>query len=153
MNWETEIDIYWSGLPCSPLGNLPNPRIKPGPLKSPALAGSFFTTSATWDAHIHFCCSSVTKLCPNSSWPHGLQHARLPCPSSPLVCSNTCPLTRWCHQPSHRLSSPFPPALNLSQYQDLFQWVSFLHQVAKVLELQFQRQSFQWIFRIFSTKK
>ena len=30
--------------------------------------------------------------------PHGLQHARLPCPSaSPGVCSNTCPLSRWCH--------------------------------------------------------
>ena len=53
MNWETEIDIYWSGLPRPPLGNLPNPRIKPSPLKSPALAGGFFTTSATWEAHIY----------------------------------------------------------------------------------------------------
>ena len=34
----------------------------------------------------------------NSSWPHGLQHARLPCPSpSPRVYSNSCPLSRWCH--------------------------------------------------------
>ena len=41
-----------------------------------------------------------------------------------------------------------PPAFNLSQYQDLFQWVSSSHQVAKVLELQFQHQSFQWILRI-----
>ena len=38
-------------------------------------------------------------------------------------------------QPSHPLSSPSPPALNLSQHQDLFQWVSSSHQVAKVLEL------------------
>ena len=38
-------------------------------------------------------------------------------------------------------------ALNLSQHQDLFQWVGSLHQVAKVLELQFQHQSFQWVFR------
>ena len=38
-------------------------------------------------------------------------------------------------QPSHPLSSPFPPALNLSQHQGLFQWVSSSHQVAKVLEL------------------
>ena len=37
-------------------------------------------------------------------------------------------------QPSHPLSSPSPPALNLSQYQGLFQWVNSLHQVAKVLE-------------------
>ena len=39
-------------------------------------------------------------------------------------------------QPSHPLSSPSPPALNLSQNQGLFQWVSSLHQVAKVLEFQ-----------------
>ena len=49
-------------------------------------------------------------------------------------------------QPSHPLSSPSPPALNLSQHQGLFQ-VSSSHQVAKVLELQLQHQSFQWIFR------
>ena len=39
-------------------------------------------------------------------------------------------------QPSHPLSSPCPPAFNLSQHQGLFKWVSFLHQVAKVLEFQ-----------------
>ena len=47
-------------------------------------------------------------------------------------------------QPSHPLSSPSPPALNLSQHQGLFKWVSSLHQVAKVLEFQLQHQSFQW---------
>ena len=50
-------------------------------------------------------------------------------------------------QPSHPLSSPSPPALNPSQHQGLFQWVSSSHQVAKVLEFQLQHQSFQWIFR------
>ena len=197
--------------------------------------------------------------------PHGLQHARLPCLSqSPRACSNSCPLSRWCHptisssvvpfsclqsfpasgsflmcwlfesgdqsfeastaasvlpiniqdwfplgltslislqskglsrvfsnttvqkhqffgaqsclmlcdpmdcstsgfsvhhqlleptqthvhrigdaiQPSHLLSSPCPPAFNLSQHQGLFQGVSSSYQVAKVLE--FQHQSFQW---------
>ena len=49
-------------------------------------------------------------------------------------------------QPSHLLSSPSPPALNLSQHQSLFQWVSSSHQMAKVLELQLQ--SFQWIFKV-----
>ena len=48
-------------------------------------------------------------------------------------------------QPSHPLLSPSPPALNFSQHQGLFQRVSSLHQVAKALE--FQHQSFQWIFR------
>ena len=47
-------------------------------------------------------------------------------------------------QPSHPLSSPSPPAFNLSQYQGLFKWVSSSHQMAKVLE--FQHQAFQWIF-------
>ena len=47
-------------------------------------------------------------------------------------------------QPSHLLSSPSPPALNLSQHQGLFQWVSSSHQVAKVLKFQLQHQSFQW---------
>ena len=49
-------------------------------------------------------------------------------------------------QPSHPLLSPSPLAFSLSQHQGLFQWVSFSHQVAKVLELQLQHQSFQWIF-------
>ena len=50
-------------------------------------------------------------------------------------------------QPSQPLSSPSPPAFNLSQHQGLFQGVTSLHQVAKVLEFQLQHQSFQWIFR------
>ena len=41
---------YWPGLPFPPLGDLPNPGIKPMCLMSPALAEGFFTTSATWDA-------------------------------------------------------------------------------------------------------
>ena len=50
-------------------------------------------------------------------------------------------------QPSHPLSSPSPPAFNLSQHQGLFKWVRSLHQVAKVLEFKLQHQSFQWICR------
>ena len=55
-------------------------------------------------------------------------------------------------QPSHLLSSPSSPAFNLSQHQGLFQWVSSFPQVAKVLELQLQHQSFQWIFRLISLR-
>ena len=47
-------------------------------------------------------------------------------------------------QPSHPLLSPSLPALNLSQHQGLFKWISPLHQVGKVLEFQLQHQSFQW---------
>ena len=46
--------------------------------------------------------------------PHGLLHARLPCPSlSPGICSNSCPLSQWCLQPSCSLLSPSPPTFNL----------------------------------------
>ena len=48
-------------------------------------------------------------------------------------------------QPSHPLSSTSPRTLNPSHHQDLFKWVSSSHQVAKVLEFQLQRQSFQWL--------
>ena len=47
-------------------------------------------------------------------------------------------------QPSPPLSSPSPPAFNLSQHQGLFKWVSSLHQVTKVLEFKLQHQSCQW---------
>ena len=43
---------YWSGLPCPLPGDLPDPGIKSMSLMSPALAGRFFTTRATWEAHI-----------------------------------------------------------------------------------------------------
>ena len=46
--------------------------------------------------------------------------------------------------PSHPLLSPSPPALNLSQHEGLFKWVSSSHQVAIVLEFQLQHQFFQW---------
>ena len=41
---------YWRGLPFLPPGDLPSPGMEPGSLKPPALAGGFFTTSATWEA-------------------------------------------------------------------------------------------------------
>ena len=43
---------YWRGLPCPPPGDLPHPQIKPASLMSPALAGGFFPTSATWEAQM-----------------------------------------------------------------------------------------------------
>ena len=80
--------------------------------------------------------------------PHGLQHIRLLCPPpSPELAQTHAHRVNDAIQPSHPLPSPSPPAFNLSQHQGLFLWVSSLHQVAKVLELQLQYQSFQWIFR------
>ena len=61
-----------------------------------------------------------------SLWPHGLQHTGLSCPLlSSTVCSNSCLLSQWCHPTISSLSSPSPPAFNLSQHQGLFQWVSY----------------------------
>ena len=50
-------------------------------------------------------------------------------------------------QLSHPLSSPSPPAFNLSQHQGLSKWISSSHQVAKILEFQLQHQSFQRLLR------
>ena len=73
---------------------------------------------------------------------------RLPCPSpTPRACSNSCPLSQWCHLNILSSVTPSPPAFNLSQHQGLFSWAGSSHQVAKVLEFHLQQQSFQWIFR------
>ena len=81
-----------------------------------------------------------------SLWPHGLQHARLSCSSLSSGVAQTH--VHWVNdsiQLSHPLSFP-SPALSLPQHQGVFQWVSSLHQVVKILEL--QQQSFQWVFRV-----
>ena len=54
---------YWSGLPCSPPGELPDSGIKPGSVTTPVLAGTFFTTSATWEAHIRYSKDKGKGLC------------------------------------------------------------------------------------------
>ena len=94
--------------------------------------------------------SSVTQLCLTL-------HDPLDCstPSFPVHCQLLELAQTHVHpvsdaiQPSHPLSSPYPPAFSLSQHQGLFQWLGSSHQVARVLELQLQlqHQSFQWIFR------
>ena len=84
----------------------------------------------------------------SSLWSHGLQHARPPCPSpAPMVYSNSCPLSQRCHPTISFSVFPFSPAFNRSQHECLFNWVSSLQQVAKVLEFQLQHQSVHWIFR------
>ena len=55
------------------------------------------------------CCRSVTQSCPTLR-PHGLQHARLPCPPpSPGVCSDSCPLNRWYHPTISSSVTSFSP--------------------------------------------
>ena len=83
-------------------------------------------------------CSVVS----GSLWPHRLQQARLSCPSlSPGVCSNSCPLSRWCYLTILSSASPFSFCLQSSQHQGLFQWAGSLHQVANVLSFSFSISS------------
>ena len=92
------------------------------------------------------CCSSVAKSC-LTLWPHGLQHTRLPCPSlSPRVCSNSCPLSRWCHPTISSSAAPFSIYPQSFPASGSFSMSRLFTSVAKVLEL--QHQSFQWIFRV-----
>ena len=66
---------------------------------------------------VQFTCSVMS----DSLLPHGLQHARLPCPSpTPGACSNSCPSSQWCRRTIYLLSSLSPPAFNLCQHQGLF---------------------------------
>ena len=75
---------------------------------------------------------------------HELQHARPPCPSpTPGVYPNSCPSSRWCHL-TISSSRPFSSCLQSFPTSGSFKWVRSSHQVAKILEYQFQHQSFQW---------
>ena len=81
----------------------------------------------------------------NSLQPHGLQHARPPCPSpTPGVYPNSYPLSQWCHPTISSSVIPFSACPQSFPASGLFKWVSSSHQVAKVLEFQLQHQSFQW---------
>ena len=94
--------------------------------------------------------SWVTQLCPTLCDPMDCSTPGLPVHHQLQELAQTH--VHWVGdaiQPSHPLSSPSPPALSLSQHQSLFQWVSYSHQVAKVLEFQLQHQSFQWTFRTY----
>ena len=73
-------------------------------------------------------CCSVAQSC-QTLQPHGLQHTRLPCPSlSPRVCSNSCPLSWWCHPTISSSVTPFSfyplffPASGFFQMSQLFAW-------------------------------
>ena len=83
----------------------------------------------------HICCFSVTKSRPTLG-PQGLQHARPPCPSlSPRVCPSSCPLNQWYYPTISSSAAPFSFCLQSFPEPGLFQWVGYLHQVAKVLEI------------------
>ena len=99
---------------------------------------------------LHLYCCSITKLCLTLQL-HELQHTSVPVLHYLPEFAPT--QVHWVNnviQPSHLLLSPFPLAFKFSQQQGFFQWVGTLCQVAKVLELHIQHQSFQGIFRVVS---
>ena len=103
-------------------------------------------TSGEGNGSVQF--SSVTQLCPTRCNPMDCRTPDFPVHHQLLELTQThVHHVSDAIQPSNPLSSPSPPAFNLSQHQGLFQWISSLHQVAKVLEFQLQHQSFQWIWR------
>ena len=92
-----------------------------------------------------FSCSVMS----DSLWPHGLQNIRLPCPSpSPEVCSNSFPLNQWYHPTIGPSVTPFSVCRRSFPASGSFLMGQFFTSGAKVLELYFQHQSFQWIFRV-----
>ena len=101
---------------------------------------ALFIMSSTFTASVQFSHSRWLNLCDpmDCSTPGFPVHHQLPEPASTHIHHVGDAI-----KPSHPLSSPSPPAFNLSQHQGLFQSVSSSHQVAKVLELQLQHQSFQ----------
>ena len=130
---------YWSGWLFPSPGNLSNPGIEP---RSPTLQADSLPAELPGKPSVQFSRSVMS----NSLRPHDCSTPDLPVHYQlPELTQTHVHWVNDANKPSHPLSSPSPPAFSLSQHQDLFQWVSSLHQGAKVWEL--HRQSFQWIFR------
>ena len=93
--------------------------------------------------------SSIQLLIMSDSlWPRGLSMPGFPVHQQlPELIQTQVLWVGDAIQASHLLSFPSPPTFNLSQHQGLVQWIPSSHKVTKVLEVQLQHESFQWIFR------
>ena len=118
---------YWSGLSFPSPGDLPDRGIEPG---CPAFQADALTSEPPGKPiymYIYICVqfSSVQfslSVMSDSLRPHESQHARPPCPSHlPEFTQTHCHRVSDAIQPSHPLSSPFPPAPNPSHHHSLFQ--------------------------------
>ena len=101
--WSRPSQCKWkhpsvSGDPLASQPRLPplsssNEILTPTPCPTAVLSGG---PVERW--HVYHLLSFSRSVMSDSLWPHGLQHARLPCPSpSSGACSNSCPLSQWCH--------------------------------------------------------
>ena len=116
---------YWSDFLFPPPGYLPNPGVETTFLISLALAGIFFTTSATWGVHKIYELDqirSVAQSCPTLCDPMNCSTPGLPVHHQrPEFTETHVHRVSDAIQPSHPLSSPSPLAPNPSQHQSLFQ--------------------------------
>ena len=95
---------------------------------------------------LYLCCCSVAEACLTVFDPMDCNTPGFPVLHYLLEFAQTH--VHWVDdaiQPSHPLLTASPPAFNLFQHQSLFQWIGSSYQVAKLLELQLQHQSFQWL--------
>ena len=103
---------YWSGLPCPPPGDLPDPGIKPVSLTSPVLAGGFFTTSTTWEATMSYTLLVLKSpnyilgqaaSCPFCRWVNSI--------SEWVSCHRKSQARKWTVTPQSSSWPPEPPTL------------------------------------------
>ena len=114
----------------------------------------FFTTIslASLSKWIHFSIVNSVQfsrtVMSDSLRPHGLQHARLPCPSpSPGACSNSSLLSQWCHPTISSSVVPFSSCLQSFPASGAFPMNQFFPSGGQSIGVKLQHQSFQWIFR------
>ena len=98
--------------------------------------------------------SSVHSVMSNSLRPHGLQHARPPCPPPTLrLYSNSCPVSQWCHPTISSSVIPFSSRLQSFPASGSFQMRQFFTSGGQCIGFyQLQHQSFQWTFRLISLR-
>ena len=153
MDLESSNQSVWSGEGCLPEEN--RKRIKKLIVELMYMSVwrdvLQFCQSQEWISSRHtenYQFSSVAQSCPTICDPMGCSTPGFPAHHQlPELAQTHVHWVGDAIQSFHPLSPPSLPAFNLSQHQGLFQWDGSSHQVAKILELQLQHQSFQWIFR------
>ena len=148
---------YWNRWPFPSTGDLANPGIEP---KSPTLQADSLSSEPPGicinninefsDLNRLVFRAVVQSLSPVQLFATPWTAARQ-APLSYTISWSLLKLVHWMDdaiQPSHPLSTPSPPAFSLAQHEGLFQRVGSSRQLAKVLELQHQHQTFQCILRV-----
>ena len=116
---------YWSGLSCPPSGDLPHPGIEPMSLKSPALAGRFFTTSTTWETLFYGSLDLLLIRQPPRSAIRKITPILIPFPlPSSTAASKTNIVSLFYAENSKQFMSSLPGVLVADTWR---RWVSYIH--------------------------